>query len=111
MPTATAQRMMVFLTEDDRYGHHAAAEELLQRAKSMGMAGATLWRAIEGFGATGHLRAARMPDLARGLPLVVEVIDSPEKIDAFVRVVEELCPDVLVTTEQVEITSGSHALT
>jgi hypothetical protein len=74
------------------------------------MAGATLWRAIEGFGATGHVRAARMPDLARGLPLVVEVIDSAEKVDGFLKLVEELCPDAFVTTEQVEITSGSRVM-
>ncbi len=70
------------------------------------MAGATVWRGIEGFGATGHLRAARLPDLARGLPLVVEVIDDEQAVDAFLPVVRELATGALVTTETVTIASA-----
>jgi uncharacterized protein len=104
MPADVARRVMVFLTEDDTHGHHSVAEELLRRAQESGMAGATIWRGVEGFGARGHLRAARLPDLARGLPLVVEVIDDEPKIEQFLALVDELAEGALVTSEQVEIT-------
>lgn len=100
---APATRLMVFLTEDDRLAHHSTAEVLLKRAHEAGLAGTTIWRGIEGFGASGHVRAARLPDLARGLPLVVEVIDTEEAVTGFLPVVRELADGALVTIETVHI--------
>jgi uncharacterized protein len=98
-----ATRLMVFLTEDDRFGHHSLAETLLERARSAGLAGATIWRCAEGFGPQGHLRAERLPDLARGLPLVLEVIDEEERVATFLPIVRELAEGALVTLESVRI--------
>jgi hypothetical protein len=98
-----ATRMMVFLTEDDRRGHHSLAEFLLKRAREEGLAGATIWRCAEGFGPRGHLRAERLPDLARGLPLVLEVIDEVDRIEQFIPVVREFADGALVTLEPVRI--------
>jgi len=95
-------RLMVFLTEDDRAGRRSVAEALLERARSSGLAGATIWRGVEGFGHSGHLRAARMPDLARGLPLVLELIDDEAAIEGFLPAVCELASGSLVTTELVQ---------
>ena len=96
-----ATRLMVFLSEDDRVGHRGLHEALLERAREDGMAGATVWRGIEGFGSSGRLRTARFPDALTGLPLVVEVVDSPERIDGFVSVVKHLAPGSLITLESV----------
>jgi hypothetical protein len=96
-------RLMVFLTEDDRLGHRPLADVLVERAQEAGLAGATVWRGIEGFGRSGHLRTTRFPDVARGLPLVVEVVDRPDKVASFVPVVRELAPHALVTTETVTV--------
>jgi hypothetical protein len=74
-----ATRIMIFLSEDDRVGHHGLHEALLDRAREDGMAGVTVWRGIEGFGTSGHIRTARFPDADIGLPLAVEVIDLPEE--------------------------------
>ena len=101
-----ATRLLIFVSEDDRIGHRGIADLLVERAHERGMAGATVWRGIEGFGATRHLRAARLPDLARGLPLVVEVIDDEQAVDAFLPVVRELAAGALVTTETVTIASA-----
>jgi len=103
MPEGVARRVMVFLTEDDVYAHHTVAEELLRRAREGGIAGATVWRGVEGFGANGHLRAARLPDLARGLPLIVEVIDDEASIERFLAYVDEVAEGSLVTSEEVNI--------
>jgi hypothetical protein len=103
-------RIMIFLSEDDRIGHHGLHESLLDRAREDGMAGATVWRGIEGFGASGHVRTARTPDAVIGLPLALEVIDTPERIESFLSVVSELAPRSFVTREQVAMTrSGPRA--
>jgi uncharacterized protein len=105
MPTSqVATRIVVFLSEDDRSEHHGLHELLLTRAREDGLAGATTWRGIEGFGSSGRIRTGRFPDAAMGLPLTVELVDSPERIEAFLPVVKELAPGSFITREQVTIT-------
>ncbi len=107
---APATRLMVFLTEDDRVGDRCAAEAIVERARGAGLAGATIWRGVEGFGERGHVRAARLPDLERGLPLVVEVIDEDDAVARFLPVVTELAAGALVTTETVRVCRAPAAL-
>ncbi len=101
--TEAATRIVVFLSEDDRIGHRGLHEVIVQRAREEGMAGASVWRGIEGFGGSGRIRTARFPDAAAGLPLAVELVDTPERIEAFLAVVHELAPGSLVTREPVTL--------
>lgn len=99
-----ATRIMIFLSEDDRRGRDSLHELLVQRAREEGMAGATVWRALEGFGASRRVRTARFPDAAMGLPIAVELVDEAERIEEFLEVVRELAPGSFVTREQVAFT-------
>jgi|HubBroStandDraft_1064217.scaffolds.fasta_scaffold134734_3 PII-like signaling protein len=101
--TEVATRIMIFLSEDDRLVHHGLHDAILDRAREDGMAGATVWRGLEGFGSSGHVRTARFPDAATGLPLAVELVDAPERIEAFLAVVQELAPGSFVTREEVQM--------
>ncbi len=65
------------------------------------MAGVTVWKGIEGYGASGHLRSSRFPDANIGLPITVELIDTPEQVESFLAVVKELAPRSFVTREKV----------
>jgi hypothetical protein len=67
------------------------------------MAGATAWRGIEGFGSSGRLQTTRFPDTVAGLPIAVEVIDLPERIEGFLAAVQRLAPGSLVTREPVRM--------
>jgi uncharacterized protein len=96
-------RLRVFLTEDDRLGRHSVCEVLLQRARDLHMAGATIWRGVEGYGPSGNVRTIRFPDVSTGLPLVMELIDAPERVEAFLPVVHDLAPGSLVTRERVQM--------
>jgi PII-like signaling protein len=110
VPTSqVATRIVIFLSEDDRSGHHGLHEALLDRAREDGMAGATIWRGIEGFGSSGRMRTGRFPDAMIGLPVTVELIDSPERIEEFLPVIKELAPGSFVTREEVRITRFSPA--
>jgi uncharacterized protein len=107
-------RIVIFLSEDDRTGHRGLHEAILERAREDGMAGATVWKGIEGFGSSGHIRTNRFADLVTGMPVALEVIDLPERIEAFLPTVRELAPGSLVTKEQVHMTritpTPTHAL-
>ena len=107
--TEVATRIVIFLSEDDRVRHHGLHEVIVNRAREDGMAGATVWRGVEGFGSSGHIRTARFPDAATGLPLAVELLDAPDRIEAFLPVVRELAPGSLVTREQVQLTRFGDA--
>lgn len=99
--TQRATRITVFLSEDDRSGRHALHDELLRRAKATGMAGGTIWRAVEGFGPSGRIRTARFPDAGTGLPVAIELVDSDDRIEAFLSVVHDVAPGSFVTREEV----------
>lgn len=107
-------RIVIFLSEDDRTGHRGLHEAILERAREDGMAGATVWKGVEGFGSSGHIRTNRFADLVTGMPVALEVIDLPERIEAFLPTVRELAPGSLVTKEQVHMTritpTAAHAL-
>lgn len=105
MPTSrVATRIVIFLSEDDRSGRHGLHQALLDRAREDGLAGATIWRGIEGFGSSGRIRTGRFPDAMIGLPVTVELVDSPDRIEAFLPVVKELAPRSFVTREEVTVT-------
>jgi PII-like signaling protein len=93
----------VFLTDEDRSGHHGLHQVLLERARDEGLAGGTVWRGIEGFGRSRTIRSNRFPDSTLGLPLILEFIDSEEKIASFLPVLAELAPASLVTRETVQL--------
>lgn len=94
---------MVYLTEDDRAEHRGAGDVLMERVRQEELAGATMWRGVEGFGRSGEFRADRLPDSSAGLPLVFEMIDSAENADRIVELVRSIAPGSLVTREPVAL--------
>lgn len=95
-------RLTAFLTEDDRDGHHLAAEVLSSRAREAGCAVVALTPALEGFGRSGHLRSARTIDLARGLPVLLAAEGDAATIGLVAEAVGELVPGALVTLESLD---------
>ena len=98
-----AERLRVILGESDQHRHHPAFVELVQRARSAGMAGATVVRGIEGFGASSHLHTTRMLSLSDDLPIVIEIVDREDRILSLLPRIDEMMADGLVTLEDVEI--------
>jgi PII-like signaling protein len=95
--------LRIFIGESDRWNHRPLYEEIVRQARERGMAGATVLRGIEGFGARSVLHTARILRLSEDLPLVVEVVDTEAKVDAFLPTVDAMIGDGLVTVERVEI--------
>lgn len=108
--TTPAQLMRVYLDEGDRFGDRPAYVALVERLREMGVGGASVFKGIEGFGARRTVHAARVFDLSTNLPVVVEVIERAEKIEAIVSVVREIVADGLLTLEGLELLRlGSEA--
>lgn len=101
--TTIASRLTVHLGESDRSHGRARSSEIVRRARDAGLAGATVVRGLEGFGASQVLHTTRLVSLSDDLPVLVVMIDVPERIDAFLPVLDELIDGGLVVREEVEV--------
>ena len=75
--------LRIFCGEDDRHGHMPLYEAIILKAREAGLAGATMLRGITGFGHSSHLHTAKILRLSQDLPIVIEIVDAREKIEAF----------------------------
>ncbi len=97
--------LRVFVGESDHAGHLPLYEAVVKRARSEGLAGATVLRGLMGFGRASVLHTAKVLRLSEDLPMVVEIVDSLEKIEGFLPALRELAQGChcLVTLEKVTI--------
>ena len=85
-----AKLLRIFLCEADKVKHSALYEVIVQEEGKLCLSGATVWRGVMGFGATGRIRTTRILDLSTDLPIVVEIADEEEKSEHFLPVIHEL---------------------
>ena len=95
--------LRIFIGENDRHGHQPLYEAIVLKARERQLAGATVLRGPMGFGHSSHLHTAKIWRLSEDLPLVIEIVDSPEKIDAFLPELEGMMGSGLVTLEKVQV--------
>jgi PII-like signaling protein len=97
--------LRIFIGESDKHGRKPLYQAIVEMLREEGMAGATVLRGIEGFGATSHLHTARILRLSEDLPIVIEVADTAERIEAIMPRIDEMVTEGLVTLERVEVVS------
>src|SRR5512135_3438262 len=97
--------LRVFIGESDRWEHRPLYEAIVLKARQMHLAGATVLRGPMGFGKSSRLHTAKILRLSADLPIVVELVDSEEKIRAFLPVLDEMHGGGLVTMEKVAVVS------
>jgi PII-like signaling protein len=98
-----ATLLRIFFGEDDKSGHLPLYEAIVLKAREMHLAGATVLRGPMGFGRSSHLHTTKVLRLSEDLPIVVEIIDAEDKINAFLPELEKLMGSGLVTLEQVKV--------
>lgn len=98
-----AVRLTVVLGESDQWHHKPVYTEIVHRAHAAGMAGASVFRGIEGYGRANHIHTTRILSLSEDLPVTVIVVDSEEKVRAFLPELEELLTGGLAVIEPVEV--------
>ena len=95
--------LRIFLGESDRWEHKPLYEAIVLKAREPHLAGATVLRGPMGFGKTSHLHTAKILRLSMDLPLVIEIVDSEEKINTFLPVLDGMMGGGLVTLEKVKV--------
>jgi len=95
--------LRIFFGEDDKFGRSPLYEAIVMKAREMHLAGATVLRGPMGFGASSRLHTTKILRLSEDLPLVIEIVDSEEKINEFLPVLDEMMPSGLVTIEKVQV--------
>lgn len=100
--------MRIFIGESDRHGHRPLYEALVELLRKEGLAGATVLRGVSGFGAHSVFHSAKLLRLSADLPMVVEVVDAQEKIDAIMPQVDELMDGGMITLEKVTVMRYTH---
>ena len=107
-----AKLLRIFIGESDKVHHVPLYEAIVQAAKVAGLAGATAWRGILGFGPTSHIRTTKILDLSSDLPMIIEINDAEEKINAFLPRLHDLFEQAqsggLVTIERVQVIKYLH---
>lgn len=98
---AQAHLLRVYVNESDRLDGRAVYETIVRAAREQGLAGATALRAIEGFGAAGRVHSVKVLHLSEDVPIVVEIIDSPERIAAFLPTLDKIIAEGVITIEKV----------
>ena len=95
--------LRIFIGESDRRGAQPLYTAIVEAARSAGLSGATVFKGIEGFGGHSVVHAARVFDLSTDLPVLIEIVDTEEKIRAFIPTLDALVTEALVTLETVEV--------
>jgi PII-like signaling protein len=98
----------VYIGESDRAEHRPLYEAIVLRARQAGLAGATVLRGAMGFGASSHLHTAKVLRLSIDLPLIIEIVDSEEKINAFLPQLQELVGGGMITLEKIRVVHYGH---
>jgi uncharacterized protein len=103
--------LRIFFGEDDRFDHKPLHEAIVLKAREMHLGGATVLRGHIGFGQSSILHTTKILRLSQDLPVVVEIVDSQDRIDAFLPVLDGMMSSGLVTIEKVQVLQYGKAKT
>jgi PII-like signaling protein len=102
------QLLRIFIGESDRWDGKPLYEAIILKAREMGLAGATMLRGLMGFGAASRIHTARILRLSQDMPIVIEIVDSADKIDSLLPIVDEMVQEGMVTVEKVRVIQYRH---
>jgi PII-like signaling protein len=107
LPT-DAVLLRIFLGESDRWQHQPLYEAIVLKAREQHLAGATVLRGPMGFGAASLIHTAKILRLSMDLPMVIEIVDTEEKVNSFLPALDEMMGSGLVTLEKVKVIQHRH---
>ena len=103
-PPEDAELLRIFIGESDKHGGRPLYEAIVEAARSRGLAGATVLRGVLGFGAHSRIHSAKVLRISEDLPILIEIVDKPDRIVAFLPLLDEMMDEGLVTLEKVRVT-------
>ena len=105
-----AELLRIFIGESDKHNGRPLYEVIVESARERGMAGATVLRGLMGFGANSRMHTAKILRLSEDLPMVVEIVDTPERIAAFLPQLDTMIGEGLVTLEKIRVIAYRHKI-
>lgn len=96
-------RLTIFVGESDQWHHRPVYTEVVHRAHAAGLAGASVMRGIEGFGASSRVHTTRLLSLSEDLPVAIVIVDTEQRIEAFLPELDELITEGLVILDPVRV--------
>jgi len=103
-----ASLLRIFIGESDKFDGRPLSEVIVEEARKLGMAGATALRGFLGFGANSRIHTSKVLRLSEDLPIVVEIVDEEEKINAFLPELDNMIGEGLITLEKVRVIAYRH---
>ncbi|WP_340384334.1 DUF190 domain-containing protein [Streptomyces sp. SS7] len=108
--SGNALRLTVFVGENDTWHHKPLYSEIVHRAHAAGLAGASVFHGVEGFGASSRIHTSRLLSLSEDLPVAIVVVDTEERVQAFLPQLDELVVDGLAVLDECHVIRyGGHA--
>jgi uncharacterized protein len=98
-----ARRLTIFIDDTDQHHHRPLYTEIVHRAHACGLAGASVFHGIEGYGASSRIHTSRILSLSDDLPIAIVIVDTEEKINQFLPVLDDLIDEGLVIVDDVEV--------
>jgi PII-like signaling protein len=102
------QLLRIFIGESDRWHGRPLAEAIVRTAREAGLAGATVLRGVEGFGANSRIHTTKILRLSEDLPVVIEIVDQTERIQAILPTLDAMVGEGLITLERVHVIAYRH---
>ena len=102
------QLVRIFIGESDRWHGAPLFEAIVRKAREMGLAGATVFRGVEGFGANSRIHTAKILRLSEDLPVLIEIVDKEDRIAQIMPMLDEMIGEGLITMERVQIIKYCH---
>lgn len=103
-----ASLLRVFIGESDKHKGRPLCEVIVEEARARGLAGATVLRGFLGFGKNSRIHTSKVLRLSEDLPIVVEIVDAEEKVEAFLPILDRIVSDGLLTIEKVRVIAYRH---
>jgi PII-like signaling protein len=98
-----AKRLRIYLGESDHWQRRSLYQAIVEKAKELDMAGATVFRGLIGYGANSRIHTAKLVDLSSDLPVLVEIVDSEEYIEKLLPYLDEMLEEGMITIDDIEV--------
>ena len=108
MNTTDAVKLAIYVGDSDRYNHKPLYRAIVEKCREMDIAGATVYRGVEGYGASTLIRRSHLLSISHDAPVMVSVVDSEEKIRELIPLLDEMVDEGLIAMSDVEVIKYVH---
>ncbi|WP_319466592.1 DUF190 domain-containing protein [uncultured Pseudodesulfovibrio sp.] len=103
-----AERIRIYIGEDDKHKGRPLADVIVEQSRKLGLAGATVFRGMSGFGANSRIHTNKILRLSEDMPIVVEIVEHPERLEVLLETLDGMLKEGMITKEPVDVIAYRH---